>query len=81
LQIEQGKTMTAIEQLVEGFPDNSGYCQQCEDNGACRDWVICMADDTGVPTEWLAQQVLDETVNSNTSVVDVQTMWQETRCR
>lgn len=70
---------TVIDQLVEGFPDDTGYCQQCEDNGACRDWVICMADDAKVSVEWLAQLVLSKSINNNISIVEVQEKWKETR--
>jgi len=39
------------------FPPGDGFCHVCEEFGACRDWIVRMADDLLIPEEWLAAKV------------------------
>lgn len=64
-------------QLPEGYPDETGYCKQCEEFGACRDWVAYMSDDTSVELNWLALMVLAGEIDNATSCAEVETKWAE----
>lgn len=67
--------------LQPGASDETGYCQVCEDDGACRDWVETMASDAHVPVEWLAKMIVDNAVDNGWSVLEVEELYGEHTAR
>ena len=82
--------MTALERLPEermelrsngrswyGRQQWAEVCESCYLHGACRDWVLSAAQEAQCDAEWLAQCVHDGLVDADTSIMEIQTLWQE----
>lgn len=69
---------TYLEQLLPSGTIDDFYCGGdwmcgvCAKYGACREYVLGMAEDANVPEEWLAEMFIKETVNTDWSIDDIQ---------
>jgi len=73
--------MSYFDQLPDAlFADDSGDapCLACIDNGACKDWVKAMADDTGVDLEWLAEMVINGRIDHQWGTIGVLDLFEKT---